>query len=700
MGIAFLIDVSERATLLVLTAMAAALLLRRAPAALRRRLWAGTLIGLLLFPALVSLLPRWPVPVLTPPRPAPWTPTPLPPSELPPAPASLTAAPATVLPRSSRSWGSPVLWVYGAGVLVSLVGLGRARRRAHRALRSAVPAGPHWAAPREIDARESEEVALPSMLGAWRPVVLLPTAGRQWPAEWRRAVLAHEVAHVRMRDGLAQLLAEVARALYWFHPLVHLAARQLRVERELAADDHALAAAGVAPSAYAELLFELACVPDVPAQLGAVVPLLTPAGLKARVASILDGRRARAERTPAVVALAVLGLAALGSAAAAVPGNRTLGHGRGPVIARVTDGGPAADVEVVVSLATPPRRSAVVRTDGHGEVRYPADLPDAQYYDVYARRGRLAARAGIMAVPFGTPLPVELALHPASTISGHARDERGAAIAGATVEILEDETTAPGPGRQVLARTDGTGRWQIDGLLYGRYALLVRAPWGVATMVPAQVQASDLDGLEAIVPGQWPITAYVRDPQGHPAAGIRVEHPSVWGMVQGGGRTLSRHRLPGERYLDWDETAADGSFRLLPRDGRLIIATRTPEGGGLFAQLEQGRHHHPTTPPPIVTLQPTVRVSGVVRTPDGRPVPGASVRALQSMWFHATGLDEAVITDAQGRYVLPAVPPVTITLEANVHATGPQAAPDGRVTLLLRPGESPHDIDITLVRQP
>ena len=72
-------------------------------------------------------------------------------------------------------------------------------------------------------------------------------------------------AHVRSRDPLWQLLAELACVLYWFHPLIYLAARQLRVERELAADDAALGG-GMRASEYARLLYELACVPDQHAQ--------------------------------------------------------------------------------------------------------------------------------------------------------------------------------------------------------------------------------------------------------------------------------------------------------------------------------------------------------------------------------------------------------------------------------------------------
>ena len=60
------------------------------------------------------------------------------------------------------------------------------------------------------------------------------------------------------------MAAAIVRAFYWFHPGAWLAARQLRLEQELAADDLALGA-GAQPSRYARNLLELACAFCLPA---------------------------------------------------------------------------------------------------------------------------------------------------------------------------------------------------------------------------------------------------------------------------------------------------------------------------------------------------------------------------------------------------------------------------------------------------
>lgn len=147
--------------------------------------------------------------------------------------------------RSASSWLF-VVWALGAGTLA--LRLGAAHLRSRGVVRRAESSN---------GLCYSGEIASPVVIGVLAPVVVLPLAAKGWSAERLRVVLLHESAHVRRRDGLALLVAHVARALYWVQPLAWLAARQLRRECELAADEDVVSA-GLRATSYAEHLLAIA----------------------------------------------------------------------------------------------------------------------------------------------------------------------------------------------------------------------------------------------------------------------------------------------------------------------------------------------------------------------------------------------------------------------------------------------------------
>ena len=152
-------------------------------------------------------------------------------------------------------------------------------------------------------------------------MVLLPAAAAYWPEERRRVVLLHELAHVKRRDYLTQVMAQLVCALYWFNPLVWLAARQMCVEREGACDDLVLAG-GCKASEYAGHLVEIAGSFRRVPQMAAIAMARSPQ-LAGRIAAIVDASRNRRLRSPAALAI----LALIGSIAISLGGTGTNGTG-------------------------------------------------------------------------------------------------------------------------------------------------------------------------------------------------------------------------------------------------------------------------------------------------------------------------------------------------------------------------------------
>jgi beta-lactamase regulating signal transducer with metallopeptidase domain len=357
-----LLAFAVRATVLLLAAWLATRLMHRASAATRHLIWTSSIAGVLTLPLLGAVVPAWNVPVVSvaaksdsPAEAAVSAPsatneavgiaTSSASSAVSPtdaaAPASRDAAwitkrPPNTASKVSAAAGSAaslirqlpvqsivaVAWLLLAVLLLSRLAIANARVSSWQRASNAVE-DTRWLAllrrlarrygiERPVVLLENQETDVPVTWGIVYPVILLPAGAERWDEEQRIAVLTHELAHVKRFDALTQLLAQLALALLWFHPLVWMAVRRMRLEREHACDDFVLVA-GARASRYADDLLGLArrlTRPTAPA--AAALAMARRSELEGRLLAILDPaikrstvRRARV----GLLALAVLALA-------------------------------------------------------------------------------------------------------------------------------------------------------------------------------------------------------------------------------------------------------------------------------------------------------------------------------------------------------------------------------------------------------
>ena len=174
-------------------------------------------------------------------------------------------------------------------------------------------------------------LATPATIGWRRPLLLLPGDWRDWGPDERRAVLAHELAHVRRGDFLAGLAAQLGLSLHFYHPLAHWLAARLRLEQELAADAWAARLSGGKPS-YLATLAQMALRRDSRAMTWPARAFLPSHGtFVRRIEMLRNTQQIRPGSLPlAARILTVGGLATLGLLVAGLRGPGRLARRRRP----------------------------------------------------------------------------------------------------------------------------------------------------------------------------------------------------------------------------------------------------------------------------------------------------------------------------------------------------------------------------------
>jgi len=139
-------------------------------------------------------------------------------------------------------WARLAIVVFAGGVAFRFawLGVGMARLRRLRRLATEPAAGfedLQQVIGVEVPIWWSREAPHPVTFGALRPVVLLPYALQDADVAAQRAVVAHELHHVRRHDWLWTISEECVRSAFWFHPAIWWLISRVQLARETVVDE-------------------------------------------------------------------------------------------------------------------------------------------------------------------------------------------------------------------------------------------------------------------------------------------------------------------------------------------------------------------------------------------------------------------------------------------------------------------------------
>lgn len=229
---------------------------------------------------------------------------------------AVSGAASARVPWNLQTW-AVFVWIAGAAIAV-VIGM-RQWRRASAIVRASrpAPADLHAVASdlagrlgitRTPAVLESELIDTPLVTGLRRPTVVVPVSFHSLRPDQQRMVLCHELAHVKRADLSLGAIPALAERIFFFHPLVHVAAREYSIWREAACDRDVLDALDAAPDEYGRLLVDLG-VSRPRAGLAAAGASRSSTTLKRRLSMLTESQN-RPKYSRAIT-LAAIGVAAI-----------------------------------------------------------------------------------------------------------------------------------------------------------------------------------------------------------------------------------------------------------------------------------------------------------------------------------------------------------------------------------------------------
>ena len=460
--------------------------------------------------------------------------------------------------------------------------------------------------------RLSSEVSSPTVVGCWRPIVLLP-AWMHHDGEYAdsdlRAACAHEQAHVENSDLIWIHLLEWLSICLWFHPLLYVLKGLHRTTCERVADSNAAAGVGGARH-YAACLARVALKvcerPNVGSKLVAMIAMVAPASRKRSSGIAKRLEWVRESRPVERLGHRRFGIA-LGALAAAIAIG-TLGIVEAPLAAAP----PVAETPVAETPAAETQegnptsesngqRVTVVQPGSQQNIQLTTlgQVPTEQERPGQRSEGAASVYNAIVSAP--PVVPVEDKPVCIISVTGVVRDESGGVLPGVHVALIASLNRVGKSMRslnpivaQATTNADGTFLFNdIESVTDYQIAAEGREDWWrIVAIAPdgrigwENVRSNSLSGSiqqDVTLSQSTHIEAQVVDERAQPVIGASID-VNFWAQSQeykaagGTGLSIQKHGVCVNQDFLKMQTDAKGRFKLdgVPIDAIVSFTVRHP----------------------------------------------------------------------------------------------------------------------------
>ena len=332
----------------------------------------------------------------------------------------------------------------------------------------------------------------------------------------------------------------------------------------------------------------------------------------------------------------------------------------------------------ILAVTSSPKPTKAAKTDAAGKVTIPGLMPGTYRVSASAAGYAPTSRVGVVLAPDAAPAPVRLLLARGHRLVGNVVDEKGLAVAGATVIGVAGEGWNVGLDK-TAAVTKPDGSYELDGLGAGRVSLYLQRE-ARPLLLAGSVGIPETKRFDIRLRPGGTIRGTVTDEDGKPiaAADVRVAMQNSWSpmaAITGKDGAFELADVPAGRWA-YFPGEAQGYPRGPYRSAPLLGAGESLREGAVMVR-------------DVVLRRGLAAELHVIGGTDGAPIEGAQITLNVAQQWGGNGAPWKGTTNKEGDASISGLVPGTYLVVVTAPGWVQEGLPPAYMNLVQNPGAMP-----------